>query len=70
MKKFGGPAQEVVEILDGVEDGAAAPELGEPGKQQVRFMAHIALERPARPPLERVASGHSPTSAPVAHVRQ
>jgi hypothetical protein len=41
-----------VEILDRVEDGAAPHELGEPGKQQVRFMPHIALERPARPPLE------------------
>jgi hypothetical protein len=43
-----------VEILDGIEDGAAPHELGEPDKQQVRFMAHIALERPARPPLERL----------------
>ena len=43
-----------MEILDGVEDGAAPHELGEPGKQQVRFMAQIALERPARPLLERL----------------
>jgi hypothetical protein len=59
-----------MEILDGVEDRAAPHELGEPGKQQVRFVAHIALDRPARPHLERVGSGHSPASAPVAHVRQ
>jgi len=43
-----------VEILDGVEVRAARHELGQPGKQQVGFMAHIALERPARPPLERL----------------
>jgi len=36
-----------VEIFDGVEDGAQH-EFGEPRTQQVRFMAHIALERPAR----------------------
>jgi hypothetical protein len=51
-----GPAQQIraVEILDSVEDGAAPYKLGEPGKQQVRFMAQIARERPARPPLERL----------------
>ena len=43
-----------MEILDGVEVRAARHELGQPGKQQVGFMAHIALERPARPPLERL----------------
>ncbi len=43
-----------MEILDGVEDRAAPHELGEPNKQQVRFMAHIAVERPARLPLERL----------------
>ena len=43
-----------MEILDSVEDGAAPHELGEPDKQQVRFMAHIALERSARRPLERL----------------
>ncbi len=57
-EEVGVPAQKIraVEILDGVEDRAAPHELGEPGKQQVRFMAHIALERPARPPLERLES--------------
>jgi hypothetical protein len=56
IKKVGRPAQQIraVEILDGVEDGAAPHEFSEPGKQQVRFMAQIALERPARPPLERL----------------
>src|SRR5271155_4764115 len=55
-EEVGGPAQQIraVQILDRVEDGAAPHELGEPGKQQVRFMAQIALERPARPPLERL----------------
>jgi hypothetical protein len=55
-EEVGGPAQEILamEILDGIEDRAARCELGEPGKQQVRFMAQIALERPARPPLERL----------------
>ena len=55
-EEVGGPAQEIraVEILDGVEVRAARHELGQPGKQQVGFMAHIALERPARPPLERL----------------
>ena len=43
-----------MEILDRVEDGAAPDELGESGKQRVRFVTHIALERPARPPLERL----------------
>ena len=43
-----------MEILYRVEDRAAPYEFGEPGEQQVRFMAHIALERPARPPLERL----------------
>jgi len=54
-EEVGGPAQEIraVEILDRVADRAAPHEFGEPGKQQVRFMAQIALERPARPPLER-----------------
>jgi hypothetical protein len=37
-----------VEILDRVENRAAPHELGEPGKQQMRFMAQIAFERPAR----------------------
>jgi hypothetical protein len=34
-EEVGGPAQEIraVEIFDGVEDGAAPHELGEPGKQ-------------------------------------
>jgi hypothetical protein len=56
MKKFGGPAQQIraVEILDHVEDRAAPHELGEPREEQVRFMAQIALERPARPLLERL----------------
>jgi hypothetical protein len=55
-EEVGGPAQQIrtVEILDGVEDGAAPHERGEPDKQQVRFMAHIAPERPAHPPLERL----------------
>ena len=43
-----------MEILDRVEDGAAAHELGEPGEQQMRFMAQIALKRPARSPFERL----------------
>ena len=43
-----------MEILNGIEDRAAPYELGEPGKQQVRFMAQIVLEWPARPPLERL----------------
>jgi len=53
-KEVGGPAQQIraLEVLDRVEDGAVPDKLGEPGKQQVRFMAQIALERPARPPLE------------------
>ena len=45
-----------MEILDSVEDGAAPHELGEPGKQQVRFMVQIALERPARPLLDEIRS--------------
>ena len=56
MKKLVVQQQQIraVEILDGVEDGAAPHELGEPDKEQVRFMAQIALEWPARPPLERL----------------
>jgi hypothetical protein len=50
----------IVEILDRVEDGAASHELGEPGKQQVRFMAQIALERPA---LRRSNASIRPRSA-------
>jgi hypothetical protein len=55
-EEVGGPAQQIraVKILDRVQDGAAPHELGEPGKQQVRFMAHIALERRAGAPLERL----------------
>jgi len=54
-KEIGGPVQQIraVEILDRVEDGAVPHQLGEPGKEQVLFMAQIALERPAGPPLER-----------------
>ena len=43
-----------MEILDRVADRAAPHEFGEPGKEKVRFMTHIALEQPARPPRERL----------------
>ena len=64
-EEVGGPAQEIraVQILDRVEDRAAPHELGEPGKQQVRFMTHIARERPARPPLERLDPPRSPAAS-------
>jgi hypothetical protein len=48
------PAQQVgaVQIFDRVEDARVAHKIGEPGEQQVRFVAQIAGQRPAGRGLE------------------
>lgn len=44
-EEVGGPAEEIgaVEILDGVDNGAAPNELVEPDEEQMRFMTQIAV---------------------------